>query len=260
MDISDVNRIAWDKKVAAGNPFTQPVSAELVAIARQGQWQICLTDTKPVPRQWFPDLLGCEVLCLGGGGGQQGPLLAAVGARVTVFDISPKQLGQDRFVAEREKLELQTIQGDMSDLSALADQSFDLIVNPVSSLFVPDVYCVWREAYRVLRPQGILLAGFMNPMEYIFDLYRLDQEGVLEVKHPLPFSSLTSLTDAERERYFGADAQLEFSHTLEAQIGGQMQVGFVLTDFYEDRRADDLLGQYIPSSFATRAIKPLYKQ
>lgn len=260
MDITDRNRIAWDQKVEAGNPFTQPVSAATIAIARQGQWQICLTDTKSVPHRWFPDLPGCEVLCLGGGGGQQGPVLAAAGARVTVFDISPNQLAQDRRVAEREGLELQTLAGDMSDLSVFADQSFDLIVNPVSSLFVPDVYCVWREAYRVLRPQGILMAGFMNPMEYIFDLYRLDQEGVLAVKYPLPFSSLNSLTDEERDRYFGADAQLEFSHTLEDQIGGQTQVGFVLTDFYEDRRADDLLGQYIPSSFATRAIKPRHRQ
>jgi hypothetical protein len=118
------------------------------------------------------------------------------------------------------------------------------------------VYPVWAEAYRVLRPQGILLAAFLNPILYIFDLYRLDHEGVLEVKHPLPFLAISSLTAGERERYFGADAPIEFSHTFEDQIGGQLRAGFVLTGFYEDYRPDELISTYMPSAFATRAVKP----
>ena len=39
-----------------------------------------------MPADWFGDLAGAPVLCLASGGGQQGPLLAAAGARVTVFD------------------------------------------------------------------------------------------------------------------------------------------------------------------------------
>jgi 2-polyprenyl-3-methyl-5-hydroxy-6-metoxy-1,4-benzoquinol methylase len=70
------------------------------------------------------------VLCLASGGGQQGPILAAAGARVTVFDNSPQQLAQDRFVARREGLTLETVEGDMRDLSVFADVSFDLIVHP----------------------------------------------------------------------------------------------------------------------------------
>ena len=65
-----------------------------------GEWQIVLTPTKPIPRTWFPaDLHGVDVLCLASGGGQQGPVLAAAGATVTVFDNSPRQLAQDRAVA-----------------------------------------------------------------------------------------------------------------------------------------------------------------
>lgn len=255
MNIQDFNRAAWDREVEDGNPFTVPTSAETIAAARQGRWEIYLTNTKPVPREWFPNMNGCDVLCLASGGGQQGPILAAAGANITVFDISPRQLAQDRVVAERDGLGIRTVEGDMSDLSVFPDACFDLVVHPVSNLFVPDVHPVWAEAYRVLRPQGILLASFMNPTEFIFDLYRLDHEEVLEVKHPLPFSSLSSLTAAERKRYFGPDAPLEFSHTLEDQIGGQLKAGFLLTGFYEDRRPDELIGKYIPSSFATRAVK-----
>ena len=103
-DILGYNRQAWDRQVERGNRWTVPVGPEAIARARRGDWSIVLTPTKPVPADWFPPLAGLDVLCLAGGGGQQGPILAAAGARVTVFDNSPKQLAQDRLVADREGL------------------------------------------------------------------------------------------------------------------------------------------------------------
>src|SRR6185295_686017 len=104
-----------------------------------------------------------------GGGGQQAPILAAAGAIVTTLDFSPKQLAQDRLVAERDGLTLTTVQGDMTDLSMFADESFDLDFHPVSNTYVPEIRPVWREAYRVLRCGGSLLAGFINPINFVFD-------------------------------------------------------------------------------------------
>jgi len=254
MDILDHNRRAWDAEVESGSAYTIPVSVAQIAAARRGKWQLFLTATRPIPRPWFPSLRDCEVLCLAGGGGQQGPILAAAGARVTVYDLSPRQLARDRFVAERDGLELVTVEGDMADLSAFPDGRFGLIVHPISNLFAPSVHPVWAEAHRVLRPGGILISAFMNPARYIFDLARADNEGVLEVKHSLPFSS-TDLSEVARDRIFGADAPLEFSHTLEDQIGGQLRAGFVLTDFFEDTRPDDLIAKHLPAAFVTRAIK-----
>jgi SAM-dependent methyltransferase len=256
VDIQAFNRAAWDIEVENENPYSIFVSAEVVAAARQGDWEIFLSDTKPVPREWFPELKGLDILCLASGGGQQGPILAAAGGKVTVFDISPKQLAQDRIVAQRDALDITLVEGDMADLSVFIDYSFDLIVHPPSNLFVPDVHPIWAEAFRVLRPQGIMLAGFMNPFEYMFDFDLLDNKGVIEVKNTLPFSSLTSLTEEERIRCFGANAPIEFSHTLEDQIGGQLKAGFVLTGFYEEYRQDDPIGKYMPSYFVTRAAKP----
>ncbi|HEY5114414.1 MAG TPA: hypothetical protein VIJ00_02710 [Nakamurella sp.] len=84
------NRAAWDQLVAAGNEWTRPVSPELVAQARSGDRSIVLIGHQPVDPSWFPPTLtGVDVLCLAGGGGQQGPVLAAAGARVTAFDNSP---------------------------------------------------------------------------------------------------------------------------------------------------------------------------
>lgn len=248
------NRAAWDKNVDEGNPWTIPVSPEAVAAARRGEWEIILTPTKPVPKGWFPELSGCNVLCLASGGGQQGPILAAAGADVSVFDNSPKQLEQDRFVAERDGLSLRTVEGDMEDLSAFPDGSFDLIVNPVSTCFTPNVRAVWKEAYRVLRGGGILISGFCNPFIYLFDPER-EKEGILQVRFSLPYSGLSSITEEERVRYYGKDTPIEFSHTLEDLVGGQIAAGFVITGFYEDTFPGELISDYAPFFIATRAIK-----
>ena len=191
MDIRRYNSKAWDQQVREGSQWTTPVTPAVITDARQGRWTIQLTCTLPVPADWLPSLPGCRVLCLAGGGGQQGPTLAAAGAKVTVLDNSPAQLAQDRLVAEREKLELATIEGDMADLSCFADASFDLIVHPASSCFVPDLGPVWREAYRVLRPGGALLGGHMNPAYYLFDFEKSEQ-GILDVRYTLPYADPTS--------------------------------------------------------------------
>jgi SAM-dependent methyltransferase len=255
MDIRAYNREAWDREVEDGNLWTIPVTSEEVTAARQGTWQVFLTATRPVPRDWFPELQGKDVLCLASGGGQQGPILAAAGSRVTVYDNSPKQLAQDRLVADREGLELMTIEGDMADLSVFPNETFDLIFHPVSNLFVPDIHPVWAEAHRVIRPGGILLAGFLNPLQYIFDLDKMDEENILEVKYTIPFSDLSSLSHEKRESLLKRGWPVEFSHTLEDQIGGQLNAGFVIIGFYEDVEPTSFLSKFIPTYIATRAIR-----
>ena len=254
-DIVGYNRMAWDRQVGRGNKWTIPVGPEALARARLGDWAIVLTPTKPIPAAWFPPLAGLDVLCLAGGGGQQGPILAAAGARVTVFDNSPAQLAQDRLVADREGLALATVQGDMADLGAFDDGRFDLIVHPVSNVFAPDVNPVWREAFRVLRPGGALLAGFTNPVVYLFDPWALER-GEFRVAHSIPYSDLSSLTAEERARYVADDSPLEFGHTLDDQIGGQIAAGFLLAGFFEDADPTTTIGGRIATFIATRAIKP----
>jgi SAM-dependent methyltransferase len=251
------NRLAWDRQVELGNEWTVPVSAEVVERARAGDWSVVLIGHAPVPRDWFPDpLTGADVLCLACGGGQQGPVLTAAGARVTVFDNSPAQLRRDEEVAARDGLELRTVLGDMRDLSAFADASFDLVFHPVSNLFCPELAPVWRESFRVLRPGGLLLAGFVNPDVFIFDYEALDNRGELVVRHALPYSDLTHLDAAERDRLFGPDHTLEYSHSMTEQLGGQLAAGFTITGFAEAPHHADATARYLPGYYATRAVKP----
>ncbi|WNG46629.1 class I SAM-dependent methyltransferase [Archangium minus] len=257
VELRDYNREAWNRQVAQGDRWTLPVGPEVIAAARRGEWSVVLTPRKPVPRAWFGDLVGKDVLGLASAGGQQGPVLAAAGARVTMFDYSPAQLGQDRYVAEREGLSIRLVEGDMRDLSAFADESFDLIFHPCSNGFVDDVRPVWREAFRVLRPGGALLSGFAQPVIYLFDP-ELEQQGVMQLKYRMPYSDLTSLSDEERRRYTDKGEPLCVAHSLEDQIGGQLEAGFLLAGFYEDKHVEgDRLSEYLSGFCATRAVKPV---
>jgi len=257
MDIRRHNSEAWDRQVEGRNPWTIPVSPRKVEDARSGQWEIFLTPTRPVPKDWFPPLRGASVLCLASGGGQQGPILAAAGAEVTVLDNSPRQLEQDRHVAERDGLDLRPVEGDMRNLSCFSDETFDLIVHPVSNTFVPEVKPVWREAYRVLRAGSCLLSGFDNPAVHVFDSAAYER-GELVVANVLPYSDAESLSAEDLAGRGQEGAPLEFGHTLDDLIGGQMESGFVIVGFYEDRypqEQHDLLGRYMSTFMATRACK-----
>jgi SAM-dependent methyltransferase len=153
---------------------------------------------------------------------------------------------------------LTILTGDMANLAPLADAGFDLIVNPCSTCFVPDLQPVWQEAFRVLRPGGVLMSGHMNPAFYLFDTEQA-QAGRLDVRHTLPYADPTSLDEAALARHQAQQAPYEFSHTLETLIGGQLAAGFVLTDFFEDRfdrESRDTLSLYMPTLLATRALKP----
>jgi len=255
INVLEYNRFAWDSQVAQGNKFTVPVGPEEIAAARQGKFSVLLTETKPVPRGWFPESFhGLEILGLACGGGQQGPVFAALGANVTIFDNSPAQLEHDRQVAAREGLSIRTVEGDMRDLSVFPADSFDLIFHPVSNVFCPEVRPVWREAYRVLRHEGLLLAGMANPVYYLFGTILEDQE-TLTVRYAIPYSDLEAFTSDELQAYMDDGTPLEFGHTLTDLIGGQTDAGFAITGFYEDICPDSPISKYHPSYIATRAVK-----
>lgn len=256
--IGQHNAAFWDQEAVAQHPWSQPVSPDVTAAAQQGHWAIHITK-QPLPAGWLPsDIRNKDILCLASAGGQQAPVLAAAGANVTVFDISEKQLAQDRFVAERDDLSINTLRGDMSDLSAIADSSFDYIIHPISNLYVPDVKPVWLECYRVLRQQGVLLASFYNPILFVFDRdASLAEQGLLKPLYAIPYSDIEALSIEAYQKKIHAGEAICFGHSLAAQIDGQCQAGFAITGFYEDEHPTPrfLIENYLPTMLATRALK-----
>ena len=258
-DIAALNREAWDNQSSNGESrWVQPADEQTIDQARLGNWSVILTPTREVPRDWFGELRGKRVLCLASGGGQQVPVLAAAGAMVTSFDNSPRQLASDQLVADREGLSLRTELGDMADLSRFDDRSFDLIFHPVSNVFCAEIAPVWRECFRVLDAGGRLLAGFMNPDFFLFDHLDIEQGDPLEVRFGLPYADPEHLSEQQMRDRVDAGEAIEFSHSLDAQIGAQLDAGFMLKGFYEDRWSTEAtpLNDYMPTSMATLAVKP----
>jgi len=257
INIAEHNARAWDEESIEESQWCTPVESEIIEKAQKGEIELKLTPDKFVPVEWLEDIKGKYVLCVGSGGGQQAPILAAAGANVISYDISQEQLNKDLFVANRDKLKLQTIRGDMSDLSLFEDESCDLIVNAVSNIFVRDIKIVWKECYRVLKPGGELFAGMMNPSFFLFDHAEGAKSGNLTVKHKLPYSDFSSISEKKRKKMIDAGVPLVFGHSLETLIGGQTKAGFSIIDLYEDWWSDGetVLNKFSPTTFVTRARK-----
>jgi len=251
MDIVKHNKSAWDNYVDKKDRWTIPVTEKELENVRNGNWGIVLTPKKIVPKSWFPKLSGLKILGLASGGGQQGPILATLGADVTIFDNSEKQLEQDKTLSTKFDLDIKTVQGDMKDLSVFADNSFDLIFNPCSIVFVENVLPVWEECFRVLKPNGILMTGLINPISF-----QLDEES-FKLIYKQPFSDLHSLPKEELEELKKKNEPLVFGHSLTDQIGGQLDAGFSITAMFEDTwDVENKMDEFLPSFIATRAIKP----
>ncbi|MDP4085317.1 MAG: class I SAM-dependent methyltransferase [Bacillota bacterium] len=241
---TEMNSQTIDKWVEEGWEF----SHEVFKKAKSHEWFVHLTPTKPVPKKWFCEMKNAEILGLACGGGQQMPIFSALGATCTVLDYSEKQLLSEKEVAKRENYEIKIVRSDMTKPLPFENESFDLIFHPVSNCYVEDVLPIWKECYRVLKKGGILLAGLDNGVNYIFN----DNETM--VTNKLPFNPLK-----DRQLYEQSiknDWGIQFSHTIEEQIGGQLQAGFNLTDIYQDTNGKGKLHEFnVPTFYATRAIK-----
>lgn len=224
------NEAAWDRLVddpRFAGPSDLPESAAAATEALD-PW---------VAEVWQP---GCRMLCLCGAGGRQGPLHAIAGGDVTVVDISRAQLERDRVEADARCLSLRLIQGSADNLAGLADGSFDLVIQPVSACYLPDVRPMYREVARVLRRGGVYVVQHKQPVSM-----RMWATAASTYELPTPFregqrlvssgqdEAADPMGNANRER--GA---IEFTHSLQSLVGELCGAGFVITDFCEPARAD----------------------
>lgn len=240
LDIFDQVERNIDRLVEAQVGWSACATNEQMEKARNGRLELLFGFDGAVPPQWLGDLKGKQVLCLAGAGGLQGPLLACAGADVTVLDLSERMLDKDREIAARENLAIRTVHGNMCDLSRFADETFDLVLNPPSLFYVPDVLPVFREVYRVLKKGGSFIMASSNPIAYMCDY---DAElGCYKAVNRMPYCS----TDHEDQGDW-----VEYGHTMESYIGGQLRCGFVLTGYVE-HQMEDITEIY----FITRAVKP----
>jgi SAM-dependent methyltransferase len=185
----------------------------------------------------FGELAGRSVLCLAGGGGRESAAFALLGARVTVFDLSEEQLERDRAAAAHYGKEVETVRGDMRDLSALHGAGFDLVRHAYSINFVPDARAVFREVARVLRPGG--LYHFMCANPFVMGSSTKDWDGRgYALTQPYADGALVTGVDEEwvyeRAGRAGVPPPREYRHGLGTLVGGLAAQGFRLLEASED--------------------------
>ena len=248
MNYQDINAATIDRWIEEGWEWGQPISHETYVEATEGQWDVVLTPTKNVPHEWFGELKGKKVLGLASGGGQQMPIFAALGAACTVLDYSLKQLESERMVAEREGYEIRIIWADMTKPLPFEDEEFDLIFHPVSNCYVEDVKPIFKECYRILKHGGILLGGYDNMVNYLVD------EDEKTIVNTMPFNPLKN--PEQMAQLEATDCGVQFSHTIEEQLGGQLEAGFCLTHIYGDTNGSGYLYEKnVECYYAVRAVK-----
>ncbi len=246
---ADINSKVIDGWIKDGWVWGRPISHETFMKAKKGKWDILLSPNKKMPHSWLPSSLkGKEILGLASGGAQQMPILSALGGVCTVLDYSKEQLDSEERFALKEGYTIKTVRADMSKGLPFEDESFDIVINPVSNCYIEEVKPLFKEVFRVLRKGGIFIAGLDNGMNFITD----DEE--VKIVNKLPFNPLKN--KEYMDLLMKNNDGVQFSHTGEEQIGGQLEAGFVLTDLYEDANNEGRLKELnIPSFYVTRAIK-----
>jgi ubiquinone/menaquinone biosynthesis C-methylase UbiE len=195
-------------------------------------------------------VVGKSVLCLAGGGGQQSAVYGLLGADVTVFDLTPEQLEADRRAAEHYGYSIQTIQGDMRDLSALSTAYFDRVHQPISTLFIPDLRELYAGVARVLKPGGLYHSQYAVPLLYMAETKPWDSEGyTLHVTQPYVRGAILETEDGKLNFAEGQSFS-EFHHLLSDIINGQIAAGLAIRGVWENPRPDagPRLDQLTPGS------------
>ena len=248
MNYQDINAKTIDRWIDDGWQWGKPISHETYLKALAGEWDVLLTPTKPVPHDWLGNLHDKKILGLACGGGQQMPIFAALGAECTVLDYSSRQIEMEHLVAQREQYTIRIIQADMTKPLPFDDGEFDIIFHPVSNCYVEDVRAIWKECYRVLKRGGYLLSGVDHYINHIVD------ENETTIINSLPFNPLKN--PEQMQQLQQSDSGVQFSHSLEEQIQGQLDTGFRLLNLYEDTNGEGRLHDlHIPTFLAMRSVK-----
>ena len=247
VSVLERNRGAWNRMAARGSRFAR------VATDDECREPLATLDG----RGWLPaSVRGLDILCLAAGGGWQSILYATAGACVTVVDLSSEMLRQDVHEAARRNLSVRVIEGSMTDLSMLADESFDIVHQPVSTCYVPDISAVYREVARVLRDGGVYISQHKQPTSLQVVERDANDRYVVGVRYyhsgPLPPVGDASYREA---------GTVEFLHRWEHLVGGLCRSGFVVEDLREPCRADPRAaaghfghrGQFVPPYVRVKA-------
>lgn len=237
-ELAQLNRQRWNDLVRAGVLYSRP------RLDLDEQSARAMVDEAGL----LGDVRGRRVLLLGGGGGQQSAAFGLLGARVTVFDLSDGQLDNDRQAAAHYGLDPDIQQGDMRDLSRFADDSFEIVWQPYSINFVPDVRPVFAGVARVLRQGGLYRVQWANPYTQTlndegYDPQRGYSLNTLYRDGEIDAAAIWGTSDWTVEQADGSVQAVpgprEFRHTMPTFLNGLIRAGFTILSFHEHTSSEE---------------------
>src|SRR5688572_24794515 len=235
------NRRMWDERARRGLAHTE------TALRADLKDPLAAAD----PCGWIErPVTGKRILCLAAGGGKHGPLFAKAGAIVTVVDISPEMLALDRKVSAEFGVAVRAIEASMDDLSMLADGSFEVVVQPVSTCYVPEVRKVYAEVARVLVDGGLYISQHKQPAS-------LQAEAVWNGRGYVvtePYQRNGPLPVMEGDFGHRERGAMEFIHSWEDLVGGMCRSGLVIEDLIEPRHIDQR-ARYLAPFVTIKALR-----
>lgn len=232
-ELSRYNKERWEELAQSNIEYSRPAHNLDLRSARH------MVD----PEGILDEIAAKDVLCLAAAGGQQSAAFALLGSNVTVLDLSETQLERDRQTAKHYDVTIETVQGDMRDLSRFRGAEFDIIYHAHSINFVPDARQVFREVARVLKRDGLYRLSCSNPFFHGMDEGDWNGEGYLL---KLPYDDGTEVIYEDPYWEFDAgdgttrrvQGPREFRHSLNTLVNGLVEQGFVLRGVWEDLAGD----------------------
>jgi SAM-dependent methyltransferase len=155
----------------------------------------------------------------------------------------------DEREAARRRLHVRIVEAPMDDLAPLEESSFDLVHQPVSTCYVPNIGAVYREVARVPRSGGMYISQHKQPTSLQVTHRDSKDRYVLGIDYyhegPLP---------AVPDRSYRENGTVEFLHSWGELVGGLCRAGFAIEDLAEPVRADAAAvageighrGRYVP--------------
>lgn len=192
------------------------------------------------------DVSGDAVLELGCGGGQCAVAVAKQGASVTGIDLSIAQLAHARSLADEHDVDIHLLQGDVTDLSALSADSFDVAFNAYVFQWVGDLADCFTDTHRVLRPDGRFVFSMPHP--------------VYDLADPESMQIEDSYFDTGRQAtsYDGMDIeQVTYRHRVSDVVNALIDTGFQIDGLYEPGSADP--ADYEPGPWGERTPELMSK-
>jgi ubiquinone/menaquinone biosynthesis C-methylase UbiE len=128
----------------------------------------------PAEMPFLKDVNERDVCVLGSGDNEVAFALAGLGGRVTSVDISERRLAVAAERARTLGLELAFVQADVTDLSVLKNNSFDLVyTGGHMSVWISDIQKYYAEAVRILKRDRLFVVNDYHPIRRMW----LDADG-----------------------------------------------------------------------------------